>query len=163
MRASSNGTGTAGGKLVVFNSNQWAGDYVGAGVNAIQMQVNNQGATNLTLRLIFVNNLGQTATTVADVNVPSGSGWVPATFSLAPANLSGASPGAVMSNVVELNLLHSPAVVSTRSSAPNVAAQLGVDNVTAVPEPAAAAAALSLGFAGLMARSTRRDVRRTRT
>jgi hypothetical protein len=167
IRLLSNGL-SAGGKLVAFNPTaQWAGDYITAGVGAIQMQVNNQGATALTLRLIFVNNVGQSLGTVADVNVPAGSGWTSVSFPLTPANLSGGTFSSVMSSVTELNLVHSPSMITTRSSSPNVVAQLGVDNVTAlaVPEPGttAAAAVAMLGGAASLACSPRRRRRSGRS
>jgi hypothetical protein len=156
LRLSSNGGTSAGGKLVAFNPGaQWSGDYITAGVDSIQMQVSNQGNTALTLRLIFVSTLGQTLGTVAAVSVPAGSGWTTASFPLTPGNLTGGTFGSVMSSVAELNLVHSPTAITTRSSSPNIVAQLGVDNVSAVgvPEPAAAAladagAVLSIGGAG---------------
>jgi hypothetical protein len=157
LRIASNGVHGPGGKLVAFNSAQWAGDYVGAGVNAIRMQVDNQGATALTLRLIFVNNLGQTVTTVGDANVPAASGWTTVTFPLTPANLSGSSFSSVMSAVTELDLVHSPTVIPARSSAPDIVAQLGVDKVAALREPTAATAPLTAAaVAAVVARRGRR-------
>ena len=157
LRLTSNGQAAAGGKLVAFNSDQWGGDYVAAGVNAIRMQVNNLGATALSLRLIFVGT--QSLTTVANVDVPAGSGWTTVNFPLTPANLSGGDFATGMSGVVELNLVHSPDVITGRGASPNIAAQLGVDNVTAVPEPGAATIlAGAMAGAGWLAtsRSTRR-------
>ena len=151
LRLSSNGSPSlAGGTLVVFNSDQWAGDYVAAGVNAIRMQVNNQSATDqppLSLRLIFIG--AQTLTTVTAVNVPAGGGWTTVTFPLTPGNLTGGDYATGMSSVFELNLVHSPAVISNRGFAPGIVAQLGVDNVTAVPEPGAAATGALAGAACL--------------
>jgi hypothetical protein len=156
LRLVSNGL-SAGGKLVAFNPGaQWAGDYIAAGVGAIQMQVNNQGATALTLRLMLTGAGGQVLGTVADVNVPAGSGWTSVSFPLTAANLSGGSFSAVMSGVTELDLVHSPTLITVRSSSPNIVAQLGVDNVTAVPVPEPTSIAAMLGGAVLGARSPRR-------
>jgi hypothetical protein len=161
LRVASNGGAGAGGKLVVFNSNQqWAGDYLDADVGSIAMQVNNFGATNLTLRLILLDGLGgQTLTTVAPVNVPAGSGWTDVSFSLAPANLTGGNFATAMDSITELNLVHSPTVIAARSGSPNITAQLGVDNITAVavPEPGAGGAALlaAAGWTGIRRRRAR--------
>jgi hypothetical protein len=161
LRLSSNGQ-SAGGKLVAFSSGaQWSGDYVSAGVGAIRMQVNNQGATALTLRLIFVGVGGQAVGTVADVNVPANSGWTTATFPLTPENLSGGSFAAVMSTVTELDVVHSPTVITVRSSSPNIVGQLGVDNVTAVAVPEPASAAGIAWTATLASRARRRCGRRS--
>jgi hypothetical protein len=151
MLLRANGAGSAGGKLVVLNAAQWGGDYLaGVGVSAIDMHVNNLGATSLTLRLILNDiSSGQSLVTVADVPVPAGSGWQPVSFSLTDANLTGGDFATVMGSVAELSLVHSPVPIVARSLAPNVVAQLGVDNIAAVPEPAgllvpaAAAAALA--------------------
>jgi hypothetical protein len=145
-----------GGKLVMFNASQWGGNYLDAGVGSIRMQVNNVGATSLTLRLILTGT-GQSLGTVADVNVPSGSGWTTVSFSLAPGNLSGGTFASVMGNVTELNVVHSPTLIVARSGAPNITAQIGLDNITAVavPEPSAFGLAL-IGFA---ATAMRRGVR----
>lgn len=136
LHLTSNGSSGAGGKLVVFNADQWTGDYLGAGVTSIRMQVDNLGATNLALRLILEGGAGR-LTTVDPVTVPAGSGWETVSFSLTSANLTGGNFNAVMGQVSTLDLVHSPSAIAFRSSAPNIAAVLGVDNITAVPEPGA--------------------------
>lgn len=136
MRLSSNGSAGAGGKLVAFNGDQWGGDYLAAGVTSIRMMVNNLGATDLVLRLILEDSIdGMSLTTLAPVAVPAGSGWSQVAFSLNAANLTGDIFQTVMSNVVELNLVHSPNVIASRSLSPNVVAQLGIDQITALPIP----------------------------
>jgi hypothetical protein len=134
LRLTASGQSGPGGKLVVFNSAQWTGDYLDAGVAAISMQVNNLGATDLVLRLILEGG-SSSLTSISPVNLPSGSGWNTVSFSLAAANLSGGDYLSVLGNVTTLNLVHSPDIIAARSGAPNVAAQLGVDNISAVPEP----------------------------
>jgi hypothetical protein len=146
LRLTSNGSSGAGGRLVAFCFNQWTGNYLIPSVSSLRMQVNNLGATNLALRLIFENaSVGQSLGTLSPVNVAAGSGWTTVTFSLASANLTGGAFNLVMGNVTTLNLVHSPSVITDRSSAPRIAAQLGVDNITAVPEPSV----LVLATAGL--------------
>ena len=154
LRLTSKGLPGAGGKLVVFNSNQWAGDYLGAGVTSIRMQVNNLGATDLVLRLILEGGPGS-LTTVDPVSVPAGSGWETVSFSLASTNLAGASFDAVMDHVTSLDLVHSPNSISARSLAPDIAAVLGVDNVTAIPEPSALLLT-AIGLAALVCSAGRR-------
>ncbi len=156
LRLTSNGAFGAGGKLVVFNPSQWAGDYLGAAVTSIRMQVDNLGATPLVLRLILVDSAaGQSLTTVSPVNVAAGSGWETVSFSLASANLAGGVFNTVMGHVTELDLVHSPSVIGARSSALNIAAVLGVDNVAAVPEPSPLVLTV-LGFALAMCSAARR-------
>jgi hypothetical protein len=161
LRLTSNGGPSAGGKLVAFNTDQWAGDYLAAGVQSISMQVNNLGNTDLTLRLIL-NSFNGALGTVAPVNLPAGSGWQTVAFPLTDANLDGAASFAdVMSSVFEFNLVHSPGFTTARSSSPNVAAQLGVDNITAVganvPEPAGMGLA-AIVLAGMASSRRRRAI-----
>ncbi|MEX2138730.1 MAG: PEP-CTERM sorting domain-containing protein [Pirellulales bacterium] len=137
MRLTSNGSFGAGGKLVVFNTSQWSGNYLTADIASIQMQVNNTGSTSLVLRLIFDDkDHGQTLTTKAPINVAPGTGWTTISFPLDSANLMGGTFNTVMASVTEFNLVHSPNIIPTRSVAPNISAQLGVDNITAVPRMA---------------------------
>jgi hypothetical protein len=143
LQLTSSGSGS-GGKLVAFCTDQWAGDYLAAGLNSIQMQVKNLGATNLVLRLIFENEVvGQSLGTISPVNLPAGSDWTTVSFSLAAGNLTGGSYAAVMNNVTTFDIAHGPNPISARSSSPNIVAQLGVDNITAVPEPNAIALAVA--------------------
>jgi hypothetical protein len=41
----------AGGRITVFNRDQWTGNYLAAGVNAIEMDLKNLGATDLSMRV----------------------------------------------------------------------------------------------------------------
>jgi hypothetical protein len=135
LQLTSDGAG-AGGKLVTFNSGQWAGNYLGAGVSAISLDVNDVGSTDLVLRLILLDSAGHNLTTSNPINVTHGAGWHNVSFSLASGNLTGSGTyNTLMANVAQLDLVHSPSVISTRSSAPDIVAQLDVDNITAVPEP----------------------------
>lgn len=142
------GTGGPGGKLVAFNSAQWSGDFLTAGVTEIRMQVRNLGDTDLALRLVIEGAGGQSLGTRTVASLPTGGDWTSVSFSLASADLSGGDYATVLGSVTTLNLLHSPSLAIARSQAPTIAAQLGVDNIAAVPEPAAVIL-MVLGLAGL--------------
>lgn len=154
LRITSTGTFGPGRALVAFNtSDRWKGDYLASGVDAIRMNVNNQGGTDLVLRLIIAGpqNLG----TVAPVNLPAGSGWTTVTFPLTPGNLTGGTYSTTMAAVGGITLLHSPSTATTLGSGiPSIAATLGVDNITAVPEPGLAG--VVVGTMALLGRRTRR-------
>jgi hypothetical protein len=139
MLATASGLHGPGGKLVVFNTVQWLGDYTTAGVKSISMDLDNFGSTPLDLHL-QLTGVGATAYTTTAVTVLAHSGWQHVSFSLLPAALTG-SAAAVLGGVTELRLYHGS------SAAFDVVATLGVDNIAAVPEPASA---LSLGV-GLLA------------
>jgi hypothetical protein len=157
LRLVSDGSGS-GGTLVVFNErHQWAGNYLGAGVSSIQMQVKNFGMTDLLLRLILDSaSFGPGLTSSRPISVPAASDWRTVSFSLASSDLAGGAYNAVMSNVLALNLVHSPSVIGARSSAPNVLAHLGVNNITAVPEPSTLVLA-GMGLLALMYRGRRKS------
>jgi hypothetical protein len=143
----------AGSRLTVIAGPQWAGDYLGSGVQAIRMDVNNLGATELDLRLWLAGALGSTTLSAAPVVVPAGSGWTTVSFSLDPADLTG-EPLSALGAVQQLRLFH-----GTTASFPGdaVIAQLGIDNVSAVPETAAWA--LWLPGLWLLGRAARKRVR----
>jgi hypothetical protein len=127
------------GRIVVFNQlPAWTGDYLAAGVSSITMDVNNLGATDLSLRLVLGNALapmsgGSWFSSTAPVNLPAASGWMSVEFPLGPDSVTLVNGdedyATVMSSVVTLRLLHATAPASVGNL---VTATLGVDNITAV-------------------------------
>jgi hypothetical protein len=136
----SNGGSGVGSRLVGINAAQWTGNYAAAGVTGISMHVANFGTTNLQLRLVFYDDDFVTSA----VALPAGSGWTAVRFSFNPAAIR---------NFSDLRLFHGSAN-SASFPGPPVLAQLGVDNITAIPEPAAWAT-LGLGLVLLAARRLR--------
>lgn len=148
---SASGVQGPGGKLVAFAGPQWAGDYSAAGINALTLDARNFGATDLSLRLMLIGAPGVIAVSTAAVLLPAGSGWTPLRFAADAASFSGAG-AAALAGVVQLRLFHGTDAVFP---GPNVAARLGIDNVTAaVPEPAAALL-FAAGLGILLTRKTR--------
>jgi hypothetical protein len=123
----------AGSKLVAFSGPQWGGNYLGAGVTSIQMMVNNLGSTDLSLRLYFESANSSPVSSTDAVSVHAGSGWTSVTFSALPGALS-AGAANVLGSVTQFRLYHS-VLAGTPSGGASIVAQLGIDNVTAVPEP----------------------------
>jgi len=123
-----------GNRLTVIAGPQWAGDYAGAGVDRISLDVNNLGATPLDLRLWLQGTGGAGAVSAMAVNVAAGSGWTPISFALDADALLG-QPLAALAGVFELRLFHSG---SAGFPGPPIVASLGIDNVSAVPEPRSA-------------------------
>ena len=155
LRLQASGFTGPGGKLVAFNAGSWVGDYLDAGVTAITMQVRNYGTTDVALRLILEGGIVDALSSLEAVNVPAGSDWTEVTFSLAAAALGGGDFQSVMGSVTTLNLVHSPAFITARTQTPFVAAVIGVDNITAVPEPQALVLT-AVGIAALLLRLARR-------
>lgn len=152
MRFSADGNGP-GGKLTVFNTAQWVGDYLTPGITAIEMDLRNLGSTELQIRLGFKQVAGFNApgySSTTPVVLPAGSGWVRATFPIDPSAYTAINDPASFTSVFggdmfgELRILHATEPTLTGT---NIAGALGVDNIRAVPSPAAAPLLLVAGLA----------------
>lgn len=161
LRIASVGGVGPGSRMAMFNTAQWAGDYLGAGVDEIDLRVRNLGTTDLDVRLLLRNDSNGTSLVTGVVHLDAGGDWTHARFSLRADDVSGSAYAAVMHGVTALNLLHAPNAITARSQSPAIAGVLGVDNIAAVPEPAenallaAGLATLALGV-GLRRRITDR-------
>ena len=140
------GTGPDG-KISVFNRNQWTGNYTAAGVTGISVDLINLSATEtLTVRLGVANDTGGKFSTTYGLTLVPGSGWTPFVFSLAPSDLTAVSDGNAwtggidvvntLANVLELRFINSVNPGWTGGTT-QTSAILGIDNITAVPLPAA--------------------------
>jgi hypothetical protein len=152
----SNGGVGQGSRLVSYNTIQWSGDYLAAGVDAIGLFVNNLGAADLHVRLAFGDNLapllgGTWYVTSASVALPAGSGWQLAVFDLGSADLQSVqgpdSYTQLMSDVATFRVLSAQTPSALGDPIPAV---LGVDRLVALPEPGAGAL-LGAGLAALAA------------
>jgi hypothetical protein len=128
----SSGSTGAGGRLIVYNSDQWAGNYTSTGVNMISMHMNNFGSVELSMRIVL-QGPGDNFWSVNPVLVPSQSGWVTVQFPVQAGDLTGGSDvSATLGGVTSVRILHS---VSGSYVADRVTTQLGIDNITAADEP----------------------------
>ena len=141
MLMTSTGLPGAGGRLVVLNPAQWAGDYIAAGINTIRMDVRNFGNQDLHLRLLFEDPMGAPPENEAltnEVVVPAGSGWTPISFSIRPGSLIVEEGSALLAlqHATILRIFNNPNAEGPDEADP-IAASLGVDNIEAlaVPEP----------------------------
>lgn len=151
-----------GGRLVVNNAGQWAGDYLSAGVLAIALEVNNLGANDLFLRVLFEDPIpgppANIAISATPILVTAGSGWQTILLPVTPGSLQ-----AVLGSVEDA--LSNATFVRIFSSEdpefppqPSVAS-LGVDNIRAVPAVIPEPATAVLMGAGLAAGWLRRKRR----
>jgi hypothetical protein len=132
----------AGSRLAAINVSQWTGDFIAAGISGIAMDLRNLGPSDLSLRLSFADPSGgppaNWAVSTTAFFLPAGGAWVAAFFPIGPADLTAldGSVTAALQGTTELRLFH-----STSAAFPGdpIAASLGVDNITATPEPTSAA------------------------
>ncbi len=152
LQVVADGNAVAGGRLTFFNKAQWTGDYIGAGITAIAMDVNNFSASETLNPRLAINGgfldggsnfIGGLFATSASATLDSQSGWTHVVFSLLPGDLvpvsgrsgvTGNDVNVALANVLELRLLNS--ATPDWSGLP-VSATLGIDNITAVPLPPA--------------------------
>src|SRR5947209_3793134 len=129
----------AGSRIVAINGSQWAGNYLGSGINAIAMDLNNLGNSILTIRLLFEDPMMappvDEAVTTFGITLPVGSGWTHVVFPISPASMTVISGdvNTLLGNTTLLRIIDSP----TPTDAVTISGVLGVDNIASVaPEPA---------------------------
>jgi hypothetical protein len=149
MRLTSFGGAGAGARLSVINTTQWTGNFIGAGITSIRMDVNNLGTTDLVLRLLFADPTAAAppsniALSTAGAFVPGGSGWMSIIFPIALADLTAelGSVAAALTNATEMRIFHNPDpdFPGPPLGIPAITALLGVDNIQAVSSGAAISA-----------------------
>jgi hypothetical protein len=131
--------------LSTFNESQWAGNYVTAGIDQIDVDLNNDaGSDPVSMRIMLLTpgceGVTLTCTAWTSTNATAlapGSGWVHSSFSIAEADLTrvlgGDSYAVSLQNVERLLIRHDAGTPSPPGSESFVVATLGVDNV--LPEP----------------------------
>ena len=160
LQVTSTGGAGAGSKLATFNPAQWSGDYIAAGVTAIQVDMKNFSVSgaDLEMRLLIPFGGGGDFTSTLSQTVPADGAWHTLTFGLTAADLVqvggvGSDLNTTLQGVPRILLRHQPGTPTGVGSSPAIAAQLGIDNVLAIPEPATA---LLLGLGGLVLCKRRR-------
>lgn len=165
MQLQAHGSGGPASRLAVRNGAQWAGDYTAAGITALTMDIFNFGPSDLSLRLLFEAGsptLTDQAWSTVPVLVPGGSGWRSVVFPVTASDLS-AAPGSqvadALAGAVAIRLFHGTLPLFPGEA---VVATVGVDNITAVPEPDTCAMMLAgLGLLGLAVRRRRQTAARS--
>ena len=134
LRITSDGSG-AGGRLTIFNRTEWAGDF--SGVTGFTADFANLGSTPLVIRISLRSSTsGATGYVTSDsISLPADGVWRQASFSFSSlVGIAGppALPG-FLASVSEMRVFHAPLPDTTQGN--TVTAQLGMDNLRAVPEP----------------------------
>ena len=143
MEFSSVGGGGAGRFLTVFNLSQWLGNYIAAGVSAVEMDLRNLGSVNLTIRLAFKDGQGPGAAGYLSqgFSLAAGGGWQHFVFAINQATLTPVNNPAAFNDFFSTGLGETRIINEAGTSNLNgdvVVGELGVDNIHAVPEPSAA-------------------------
>ena len=125
--------------MVFTNAAQWAGDYIAAGVVAVDAQIANFGQTDLEMGIAIQGPLSTRYGSSQTVLVPADGEWRNVSFGLGPDDLSRIRGSVALNDV--LAAVTRIRIVPPRDGPPDwnglrVAATLGLDNVTAVSEPA---------------------------
>jgi len=140
MQVVSLGGGGPDSKLIVFNTSQWLGNYTAAGITGISMELANFGTQPLSMRLAFFISKPNGYSATTPFSLPADSNWHQAFFPLDAADFTVVgSPGISFNNMLanftgQLRILDSPTPAVEGTS---ITATLGVDDITAVPEPSA--------------------------
>jgi hypothetical protein len=111
----------ADNRTVVFNTTQWTGNYVAAGVTRITMDVRHTNTFTMQLRLGIANGpfgpqgSGDTYVSASAVAVPNDGVWHNIEFDMSPAafvptisNFSPLGSAVALANVTHFRLLHNP-------------------------------------------------------
>ncbi len=162
--------GVSGFHLGTYNTAQWAGDYIAAGVTSIELDVNRiAGPDDISLRILLFGPGGTWASANLVPVLPTGN-WQHISFGLDAADLVYV-PGSLkvpdgtgvladtLANVERLLIRHDSAVPTVPGNhPPHISATLGIDNITAVPEPST----ISLLFVGASLLCNRRGRSKSR-
>jgi hypothetical protein len=148
MQVTSTGPGGPGQFLTVFNRDQWIGDYITPNVTAIEMDLMNLSSVTLTIRLGFKETagFGGSGYLTSGFTLAPGSGWQHAIFTITEATvIPVGTPNPFIdfftTGPAETRIINE-AGTSDLNGDP-VTAQLGVDNIHAVPEPGTALLAMT--------------------
>jgi hypothetical protein len=147
LPVTSDGSG-ASGRLTIFNRDQWTGNFLAAGVNAVEMDLKNFGSSPLSLRIALKSSTERGAPGFASSTpfvLAADGAWHHAMFLLDQADLTavGSAPAlaSLLANVAEFRILNAAA---PRLNGDAVVGQIGIDNIkadtisaSAIPEPSA--------------------------
>jgi hypothetical protein len=130
------------GRLTTFNLQQWLGHYVSQGVTAIEIDLRNLGSTSLSMRLAFKsqNQPNVPGYLSPAMILPAGGGWQHFSIAMTAANLLAVGGPAAFNTFFSSGLGDARIINQVGTSTLNgdfIVGQVGIDNIHAVPEPAA--------------------------
>ena len=149
----SSGTFGAGSKQIMFNDNQWAGNYLQAGVTRITAEVADFGPGPVFMRLATKDGNGTEFGSSFNLGLSANGSWQALTFDLTSTGLSlvsgSDSLSTALSDVTELRLLSASAGPAFNGD--TVAATVGFDDIRAMTIPGDANHDGTVNFSDLVA------------
>lgn len=135
---SSGGTGY-GSQLSTASSSRWGGDYAGAGVTAVEMDLRNFGNTPLEIRVLLWSANNGSFTSTVSFSLPVDGQWHHAVLGVRALDLTWG--GDAYGNPAHASfgdglwIRHQTGPPAAVTGGTPIASQLGIDNIHAVPEP----------------------------
>jgi len=155
MQSVADGSGSFG-RLTVFNTQQWSTNFIADGVTSVRMDLLNEGAVALAIRIGFRGGSGAGFISTTPFSLPVGGSWQTAAFPISEAGMTAVgSPGSWSSFLAtggfQFRILNASGTSNLNGDI--VVSTIGVDNITAVPEPSCLMLAGSCVAIGLLRRS----------
>ena len=122
------------------NRHRWDGNYVNAGITGIGMDLRNFGTQDLQMRIVFGGNYGDWTSTDSFLLLADGQ-WHHAVFGLTAADLTwgggGSNPNltSALMYMGGFSIRHQVGDPQGVGQSTPIAATVGIDSVTTVPEP----------------------------
>ena len=148
----SSGSFDSESRLVSFNQSQWLGNYVSTKVAGLTMDLKNFGTTSLPIRIAIREGSSGSGTpgyaSTTAFSLPNDGQWHKSVFfsltasTMTPIN-SPRTFSTDLASVLDFRLLSS---ISPSTIGDSLNARIGVDNITAVPEPGSARLAALAGL-----------------
>jgi len=156
LQNTSTGTTGSNSRMSMFNQDQWTGDYLDAGVTLITADMADFGTTPLYMRLAIEDDFGTEWGSTNSAFLPADGKWHSLSFDMTASGLTllqGTAPlSHSLANVGILRMVSNQEGPNFRGDI--LLGVMGVDNITALPEPTVAPLVAALG-AGLLRRRRR--------
>jgi hypothetical protein len=133
------GVGGLDSRMIFFNTGQWTGDYVAAGVTRIEGRMRNSGAEDLFMRIAIDAGGGLQYGSTTAIQLPRDGIWHPVAFDLTPSAMKsvGFASGTLetaLQSVVALRILSARLDAAFRGDFVT-GGELGVDDLRAMTLP----------------------------
>ena len=133
----SDGSAFAGGKMAVFNTAQWTGDFMTPGITRIRAHARAVAGPTLNLRVGFQSGFRQLFVSSTAISVPNDGNWHEVTFPIESTDLSMVEGTSTYSQVMSaVNQMRFISRASLGWAGDQIVATMGLDNIQAMRPPA---------------------------